>query len=802
MTHLNTSLVEAALALAALGKPVFPCWNIPNDEDKHKTPMVKRGFHAATTDPTTIKQWWRKWPEALIGMATGEVSGIAVLDLDVKKGKNGYAAVPDWKNRSHVIVKTGSSGAHLYFDADGAPDCTSDTIALGVDTRGNGGYAIVPPSPGYTWVNGSDLSDLPPWPDDLRPPDRRRPPTPEWTTASSSSTESTWLKERLKNYRGDGGLSNDPADLPLPLDLATIKAALAVIDPDVGRTEWIAIGCALYKHLGSDEGFAIWDEWSSGGGKYRPRTMKGQWLSIAAKDGYDYNIGTLIYHANEADPNWRGKIEEEPAEAAADDPPPAADEPATTDGPTTDPPPNEEKPRTDRKRSVHYPPMVELASILWGQPTPVSKYDYRFGDDGSKSIDVIKSTWVDFEGDVRGGNFASLLKLVQDHQRNAGQDATEQKLRWYDEADPAVGIDWLVQDLVPKIGSGLISGQAGTYKTFVALDLAAAIATGKPFLNFQTRRQGGVLYFAPEGGDTIAVRTRALMERKHDGAKMPFAWANFSPRLMEQRAVDDMVKIAVEASAKMEADFNLPLAMIVVDTIAVAAGYGNGEENDASTAQLVMSTLAALGRRTTTFVFGIDHFGKDVETGTRGSSAKEAAADVVLALLGKKDVTGMVSNPRLALRKRRSGANGLEFNFRVATVDLGVDQYGERMTSIVVDWLSGATHQSREDWWNSKPAARTLREALGSALHDHGIEFRPRNYVTPVTVKAVSNKIVRKKFHEFYPPPAEEDPQKRRKKVWQTFDRAFKEAQEHKLIEAQEEGDEVMVWESRQFGEG
>jgi hypothetical protein len=45
-----------------------------------------------------------------------------------------------------------------------------------------------------------------------------------------------------------------------------------------------------------------------------------------------------------------------------------------------------------------------------------------------------------------------------------------------------------------------------------------------------------------------------------------------------------MVKIAAEADAKMQTDFNLPLAMIVVDTIAVAAGYGNGEENDASTA--------------------------------------------------------------------------------------------------------------------------------------------------------------------------------------------------------------------------
>ncbi|MHC2718261.1 bifunctional DNA primase/polymerase [Bradyrhizobium diazoefficiens] len=315
-----TDMLTAALDYAALGKPVFPCSNTPNNEDTHKSPLVKHGFYAATTDATTIKQWWRRWPNALIGMPTGEASGITVLDLDVKKGKNGYAAVPDWETRSHVIAKTGSGGAHLYFNAADAPHSTKDAIALGVDTRGTGGYVIVPPSPGYSWLNGSDLSSLPPWPADLRPPDLRLA-RPEATAPLPD-----WLMQLLKTDPG-GGLSNDPADLPPPLDLPTIKAALAVIDPDIERKEWIAIGCALYKHLGHDEGFAIWDEWSSDGSKYSPRRMNSEWRSIAAKDGYDYNIGTLIYHANETDPRWRSRIEPDDAASVEeghpiDEPPP------------------------------------------------------------------------------------------------------------------------------------------------------------------------------------------------------------------------------------------------------------------------------------------------------------------------------------------------------------------------------------------------------------------------------------------------------------------------------------------------
>lgn len=48
---------------------------------------------------------------------------------------------------------TPSDGAHLFFKADGVT-CSADKIALGVDTRGDGGYVIVPPSPGYRWRNG------------------------------------------------------------------------------------------------------------------------------------------------------------------------------------------------------------------------------------------------------------------------------------------------------------------------------------------------------------------------------------------------------------------------------------------------------------------------------------------------------------------------------------------------------------------------------------------------------------------------------------------------------------------------
>ena len=68
-------MLRAALGFAKRGKPVFPC-------KPDKTPLTPNGFKDATTDPNQITEWWTKHPEALIGMPTGAVSGVVVLDVE------------------------------------------------------------------------------------------------------------------------------------------------------------------------------------------------------------------------------------------------------------------------------------------------------------------------------------------------------------------------------------------------------------------------------------------------------------------------------------------------------------------------------------------------------------------------------------------------------------------------------------------------------------------------------------------------------------------------------------------------
>jgi hypothetical protein len=219
-----------ALAYGAAGISVFPCRNCPDDPKNHKTPLVgcgfKHGHNDATCDPKRIARAWDKWPDALIGAPTGDK--FAVLDLDEKNGHHGLQQIPDWKRRSNVISRTGSGGAHLFFKAGNIRNSTGK-IADGVDTRGAGGYVILPPSSGYYWERGNllrGLGKLKDWPDDLRP-----------TPAPQANGKAKLLKRAVRKEKE-------------PANYNELKAMLDAIPADCDYETWYQIGCALYHELG------------------------------------------------------------------------------------------------------------------------------------------------------------------------------------------------------------------------------------------------------------------------------------------------------------------------------------------------------------------------------------------------------------------------------------------------------------------------------------------------------------------------------------------------------------------------
>ena len=117
---------------------------------------------------------------------------------------------------------------------------------------------------------------------------------------------------------------------------------------------------------------------------------------------------------------------------------------------------------------------------------------------------------------------------------------------WHGDVDVQLIRRWLIKRLIPETGTGLLPGQWGTYKTFVALDLAGAVMTGATFAGHPVKRRGGVLFIAVEGREEIPIRLEALNQAKCGKAeRLPFFCLDDIPRLLERGAAD---KIAADAN--------------------------------------------------------------------------------------------------------------------------------------------------------------------------------------------------------------------------------------------------------------
>lgn len=144
LTGLSPS--AAAYRYAKAGIPVFPCVT------GGKRPLTKRGFHEASAEPRQVARWWARWPRANIGMPTGQISGLEVVDVDVHGAIRGFAAFElarreGLTDRWAAFIRTPSGGVHAYYPADPELVQPSWQVArAGIDFRGSGGYVIVPPS--------------------------------------------------------------------------------------------------------------------------------------------------------------------------------------------------------------------------------------------------------------------------------------------------------------------------------------------------------------------------------------------------------------------------------------------------------------------------------------------------------------------------------------------------------------------------------------------------------------------------------------------------------------------------------
>lgn len=292
--------VDAILRLSKF-VPVFPCRRTDEESTqngrpvtlKAKSPRTEKGFIDATQDEEQIRSWWRRWPDALVGVPMGQRTKLLAIDWDPDKHSD---ATGEWI-QTHVdalmsarIHGTLRGGKHYLFRiATGQLYKMGTDLELGgvtrsgLDLRAEGSYIIWWPLHGGT-VNGESAPFLP----------------------------AGLIDERLNVPRAPAKSLKTHSPVKWKEDKAQVADALAWLNP-TGRDLWRDVGMAIHlASAASEDGFDLWHAWSSGSlTDEMPPTYDGidscryAWDSFKDTTAKPVTLGSIFFLAQQA--GWKKK---------------------------------------------------------------------------------------------------------------------------------------------------------------------------------------------------------------------------------------------------------------------------------------------------------------------------------------------------------------------------------------------------------------------------------------------------------------------------------------------------------------
>lgn len=256
---------------------------------------------------------------------------------------------------------------------------------------------------------------------------------------------------------------------------------------------------------------------------------------------------------------------------------------------------------------------------------------------------------------------------------------------------------YIVKRLIESGELGVIFGESGSMKSFVAADLALHVGSGRDWCGHRVRR-GAVLYVAAEGGAGFRRRVRAWMIRHGIGPddEQPAVWIGTDPidLFTGSGALADLIVAA-------EAALGEPVEFVVIDTL--SAAFGGGDENKTSDLNRVLTNVrAACGPRA---VLVVHHVGHGDKTRERGSYALRGAAD--RRFLIERNESGDLLTLTVLKAKDDRCADPIAFEWRA--IELGwLDADGDALTSVVLE-PSERTPEPK----SAGPSGRNQRAVIG-----------------------------------------------------------------------------------------
>jgi len=242
-----------------------------------------------------------------------------------------------------------------------------------------------------------------------------------------------------------------------------------------------------------------------------------------------------------------------------------------------------------------------------------------------------------------------------------------------DEIEDGEGAFDFVEDLLTEGAASVIYGASNSGKTFLAIDIAAHVATGKEWMGKECE-QGAVVYIALEGQDGARNRIKAMKLRGTLAKGAPF-FLCFSPvdllNPLHPAAIKQLIN-SVETVATM------PVRLVIIDTLARA--MAGGDENSGQDMGEAVKTIDSVKTATGAHVCIIHHSGKDAVRGARGHSSLRAAIDTEIEVIhpeGDKYRTATVV-------KQRDIVTRAPIVFSLDVVEVGINRRHKPITSCVV----------------------------------------------------------------------------------------------------------------------
>jgi hypothetical protein len=242
-------------------------------------------------------------------------------------------------------------------------------------------------------------------------------------------------------------------------------------------------------------------------------------------------------------------------------------------------------------------------------------------------------------------------------------------------------VEWLVESIIPKRAFVALYAPPASWKSFIALDLAEAIATGREWMGYKIPKKGAVLFISGEGHGGMGARVKAckIQNNSPDGANMYVIRAQINIR-SSQEDFDALTSAINELVAQIDE----PLEIIILDTLMRMSG-GNFNENSSEDMGGFISQTGKLQQLYNCALMVIHHSGKHIK-GLRGHSSLLGAVDTELEIQRQDSVINsadpsVIGNAVLTVSKQKDGADSIVVGIEVVLVEIGTSSLGFEITT-------------------------------------------------------------------------------------------------------------------------